>query len=603
MKLIHKIAFSLFVTLSLSTFNSAMGMHYIKQSINSVNSYFSNDMISEFMNALDKQKTEEAIEWVNKIYACKNQTDCQKVRTRIHDTIVNFIKSEAITDQYLTIRSVAHHLLDLDQEFFNTLYSTIVSNSTFFLACDPYSIVKIAVQCNDQQFIELLQLILPQEAPNKMYSPLRMFGDTILKRTNCHSSLLPILEKHFCLLSYYHQNWFTPLSTLLGTEKVIALTLDNINDVSNNLIIMLITEGIPNAHKILPALMVSNKSLEDIRRIVVSPNLWDIKTKTSPTFVHINRTLLKRMQSEEMVTDFRNPALRNLFLQCMDKEITLNDQGFYTFVHGQRRELYFPEKLYTHLWGIRKKQPVNNFLFAHVKDVVTSEQDKNYEKIIRNFLRTQGTNSPETRRYVLFMNYAFFGNLDNSGSCTADYIKSNANSTLGNTIKLSAKDPFTKLGYEWAYNKYKTEIEKLAADYCSVENYGNLLLFAIPKEKINKYVYLARTGGPRVSLKIDGKEVFDTQTILETFINQPYNIADTNKREFCLIMTQNKGGLDPATGIQVHPILSGDPEKLQLLKQREDALFAKIRIDIEEYEKQQQSVGRMRRIINHLVPN
>ena len=51
-------------------------------------------------------------------------------------------------------------------------------------------------------------------------------------------------------------------------------------------------------------------------------------------------------------------TLKNLYQNFRKKEQELNKQGYYTFVHGQMRRFYFPERLYTHLYGLRKHQSV-----------------------------------------------------------------------------------------------------------------------------------------------------------------------------------------------------------------------------------------------------
>jgi hypothetical protein len=202
------------------------------------------------------------------------------------------------------------------------------------------------------------------------------------------------------------------------------------------------------------------------------------------------------------------------------------------------------------------------------------------------------------------MNYALFANSLNLGSNSSFYVSQNTNSKLG-TIPLSAQDPFKKLGYESIYSRYKKEIESLASQYLKLSNYGNLLCFAIPKDTIHKYVFPAVSGGVKKPVAIDGiGETSDIKTIMETLRHHPERINDTDKLEFCLIMTQNKGGLDPDTGIKIIPILSGDPTKLAELQKKEDALFAKIKAAIEEEENakaQATAVNRANTIVNHLV--
>jgi hypothetical protein len=69
-------------------------------------------------------------------------------------------------------------------------------------------------------------------------------------------------------------------------------------------------------------------------------------------------------------------------------------------------------------------------------------------------------------------------------------------------------------------------------------------------------------------------------------------------------MTQKNGGLDPSTGIQIHPLLSGVPEKLKDLQLKEDILFAKLKEEIEQVEKskaQNLAMLRAHMLVNHVA--
>ena len=219
----------------------------------------------------------------------------------------------------------------------------------------------------------------------------------------------------------------------------------------------------------------------------------------SPTMLHLKRYWDDIVFSEfsDIYKQFlENPELKNLYSDFRKKERILNEQGYYTFVHGQQRKFYFPERLYTHLWGLRKKQSVSNFFFTHVKDLVETEEAKLEEDIMRKTIHMAGTLPDsdstigvdiERRKRVLFMNYAFFANSGNVGSNSAHYVIENINAFAGSKIKISIKEPFTLLGYDWIYKKNQKEIELLAKDYENLSKYGNMLLIAIPKDKIYKY--------------------------------------------------------------------------------------------------------------------
>lgn len=128
-----------------------------------------------------------------------------------------------------------------------------------------------------------------------------------------------------------------------------------------------------------------------------------------------------------------------------------------------------------------------------------------------------------------------------------------------------------------------------------------MLLIAVPKDKIYKYVYLCDAFAKHLPLlKRDGTQITDIRVSMEMLLKNPESLVNSNKVEFCLIMTQQKGGLDPSTGIQIYPLLSGDPEKLKTLQAREKILLDKITADVKEAEKQQ-ALHRAAKITGHVT--
>ena len=297
------------------------------------------------------------------------------------------------------------------------------------------------------------------------------------------------------------------------------------------------------------------------------------------------------------------PDLAHIFPQVTSNEQEL-EANYYTFVHAQSSAYYFFEKLYTFLWQIRKKQTLYNFIFPHVKGLTALAEDILYEKLQRNFLLANGKYDDESSKFLLFMNYALFSNCLNPGSNTAYYISTNDNASA---INLSIIDPFKNLGYEHIYHKFKHELVML--NWAYQNRFGNLLFIAIPKEKIHKYAFVAGPYGYKKMVWIAGiGETSDIKIIMETLKNNPEkisNISDQQMLEFCLVMTQKKGGLDPNTGIKILPILSGNQEKLKELQLREETLFAKIKAAIEQEEQNRahgNAIQRAHAVLNHIVP-
>src|ERR1700733_6330479 len=327
--------------------------------------------------------------------------------------------------------------------------------------------------------------------------------------------------------------------------------------------------------------------------------------KISPTILH----LITHLPLSYLARFANDNELRNILKNVITQEQKLSGD-YYTFVHGQRRELYLPEKIYTHLWQLKKKQSLQDFFFAHVKDLVESPEDIIYDKIQKHFILSHGNydkqpHGPvEARLKLLFMNYALFANSKNTGSNSAYYLLNNHNSPAGRTIGVSPLEPFRIFGYQALCDrKLVQKIETLAQEYENASKYGNLLFIAVPKDKIHKYVYLAWTGGSKQSMYITDKNLIETsdiRVIMDTLLNAPHKTPDTDKLEFCLIMMQHKGGLDPNTGIKVMPILSGDPQKLEELKKKEDALLAEITQRVHDFERRENALARAAVLSKHM---
>ncbi len=290
-----------------------------------------------------------------------------------------------------------------------------------------------------------------------------------------------------------------------------------------------------------------------------------INIPLTPTLRHY----INIVQDPELTTSyFYNKSTLNVFL----KKFIIKEQEWqsehYTFVHGQRREYYWPEVLYTYLWSIKNNQSTNNFLFAPIKEPL-SEQQRHLEYLYKNFLFSHGrffsgNYKDETRQLLLFMNYALFANSQNPGSNTALYIWENAN--VGQ-VSLSAQEACRMLGCTQVYDRFKREIDALEVEYKSAGKYGNALFIAVPKDKIHKHVFAAKPGGAKIGVEMeDGNQIDDIKEIMETLLHNPEKLKDSDRIEFCLIMTQKKGGLDPRSGIKIIPIVTGDEQKLKELR-------------------------------------
>lgn len=340
-------------------------------------------------------------------------------------------------------------------------------------------------------------------------------------------------------------------------------------------------------------------------------NKKNLPFKLTPTGIHLYNNLwaLNRYPIDKYKIE---PGLLEILSQIIAKERELGAQGFYTFLHGQRRVYYLPERLYTMLWQARKNQAYKDFLFAHVKPLLQDEKEKTDEEAVRQYLLLHGRKPKDnyTRQKLLFLNYAHFAQIIDMGSNTAHYVAANTN--WGSVpINIFPKDAFKLLGFEHIYEKYASQIDELQKEHENSGQFGNTLLVAIPKNKVHRYAFLCESGrglsgrgGVRKAIYIKGIGMTDDiKVIMETLLNNPEKIQDTDDLEFCMIMTQKEGGLDPQTGIQVHPLISGDATRIAQLQQKEQKLLALIENDVKKNLAAESAHNRIMKLGGHLMPD
>lgn len=300
------------------------------------------------------------------------------------------------------------------------------------------------------------------------------------------------------------------------------------------------------------------------------------------------------------------PELRNLWEAINYKEYQLHED-YYTFVHGQKNQLYWPEKLYTFLWSKRYKKPVKDFLFAHVKPALDPSCDASgEEERHRVFLLNNRKFAHKETIYkrILFMNYALFANDGWHGNNSAYLISQNFSWNHAGVF-LKAADVCDLLGYARIYEEFAPEIEELASGYKNLSVFGNALLIAVPKNDIQHYVFLTDDNGRRRSIYIEGiGKTDDIKIIMEAIINTPEKLKTSDLLQFGLVMFHKNGGLDPETGIKVFPFITGDQDKIAMFNRKEEILFEKIERALQRDEKIKQSINalnRAARIVDHVV--
>ncbi len=269
-------------------------------------------------------------------------------------------------------------------------------------------------------------------------------------------------------------------------------------------------------------------------------------------------------------------SLQAMVLRIISKEKELQ-RNYYTFVHGQRLHYLFLEQLHTFLYKEINNLIIGDFLLLHVKEVIT---DKRNEKKLRNTILEKGRTSQAIRERLLFANHAFFGNLTNGGSCSAQYIASNSNIS---DFNFSIKEVFSLHNLNHLYARFNKRLQDLYDRFNKLSTYGACILIAIPKETAHKQVYIARPGGykRKVGLNNTTNTIADMHTLADYLQNKPEAIADIDQIEFCIPMTfDKKGGLNPQSGIKYFPYIAADSQLLNEYYRAQEQLFDRIKYEI-----------------------
>ncbi len=301
---------------------------------------------------------------------------------------------------------------------------------------------------------------------------------------------------------------------------------------------------------------------------------------------------------------FDNPNILSMIQATLQKENQLNDLGYEIFYHGRRWKYGLISDIYSKLFSYKSRKELDDFIFTHLDDPVLGKKNERFlasERAKREQLLTEGNifshdtkNNPlgiSNRQALLFLNKFLFGNTNRRGSSSFDYV---LNDTNVGEKEFSIQDILAMFGYSNMYHMYEKELQNLQKEYNILSIFGELLLIAVPKNKLNKCVYYTTSGGPKLSFNIPGVgTTTNTEKIVHYLDKNPEDIC-----EFVLINTRDEdGGLNPDSGIKVFSFNTVDPDKMKAFKEKENALFARIIQSIEQEEtiKQEKKVHQQAR--------
>ena len=338
--------------------------------------------------------------------------------------------------------------------------------------------------------------------------------------------------------------------------------------------------------------LAKKEHIEKVIRVIGKDVFEDPSSECSPTALHLVKNIDSILNETPLLQRFNQKAhLLNILDNVIQKERILNKKGYFTFVHAQQKDFYFPTRLYTFLWNIKNLTNNDNFLFLHLRSLNQNCVSSYYEKLQKTFLNSFGSIKTLWKNKLLFMNYALFANFRHSGSSSISYLTGNYNiaGKVGG-FTLSAADACKLIGYPEIGHAFNKELQEIQDGYKKLSKYGNVMLVAIPQDSINKLVYPAYPHGLRKNLSIKGVDNTDMDVIMKILAQEPQCLDADNSLEFCLTMTEKDGGMDPYSGIKVFPIISGDKAQLEELQKKENELFARIRFAIEEKIRSSQKV-------------
>ncbi len=249
----------------------------------------------------------------------------------------------------------------------------------------------------------------------------------------------------------------------------------------------------------------------------------------------------------------------------------------YTFTHGRNRAYECVSTVYGALWKYAYNTEIpEGFIFTHTKDVhdplmhtVKLHEEK---KLHEANIKERDNISGEIRNRRLFLNTQLFGNMQVRGSSSFSYFLHSSNAS--GVVKVKAKDVFGQFGQQALYEKYKDEFEALEKEHTALSEQGELLVVAVPKDRVNQDVTCMHVNGRAApQYMINGKMTNNVQEILEARKKDP-SVGD-NVLNFTLAMTDT-AALDPKSGIKIHSVQKIDEEKYAAWQAKLDALMAKV---------------------------
>jgi len=317
----------------------------------------------------------------------------------------------------------------------------------------------------------------------------------------------------------------------------------------------------------------------------LSVNVEQILAQFNPESPYSSNQQAKTYSSNNSL--LQNLAVKRCLTSLYCKELEENTKGRYTFVHAQQWKWEWFSWLYKKLYETTQHISVTNYQFLRFNRIKNSNSHKETE--IYTYLKNYGRGSDRTRllrNRLLFLNAALFANTSELGSCSVEYWCHNDDNShvRHNTSKITSRFIFNKFDLATLYDRYQKEIADLEREHALLTRRGNLILFSLAKPLVQSHVYMARNGGYKQYVAIKTDLTDDTPAFVQELKKNPTNLSETDKIEFCLILTKDRT-LRPSPELTMFTFNDIEPAKWEKFCKKRDALFDRIKRDIETTKK------------------
>lgn len=306
---------------------------------------------------------------------------------------------------------------------------------------------------------------------------------------------------------------------------------------------------------------------EDLRIILNTQ-----KTQSTQHFKQNSTSILSKSFFPEKLYDIALKPVNDLIARIIRKEAEEKTNGRYIFFHAQQWHLTLYADIFKKLWEMIYREQVSDYQFLRFTpkpNIPLLEQESSTRSAMIKTGRTE-----EHRSRLLFMNHALFGNSGNAGSNSFAYFLTNTN--VHNT-EMPIGELFSIFNIETLYKKYQEKFEILEELHLNANesNGGNLLLISCTQEQVRSSIFCAEPGGKKKTVKIDGHEIDDVVTILNTLQSNPQALENSDLIEYCMALTQDLA-LNPQSGPRIYSFNVANTAIMNVYYELLDSIFKEI---------------------------